>query len=100
MGVITRVRSAGVVPGCQVRHLGSLESAVRGGSRGLVRTQYVYRGSAPVQISARTLWAAVAVRLQGSLCTVDDAELGAGRADYALQKCGSENIHSAGQSPR
>ena len=78
VGFIARLRGPGMVPGCQIRHLGSLESAMRGRSWGLVRTQHVCRGPAAIQISTRTLRAAIAIRVQGTLRPMDPAELGPG----------------------
>ena len=86
VGFAARVRRAGVVPRREVRHLGPLEPAVRARSRRLVRAQYVRRGPAAIQVSPRTLRAALALRIQGSLRAVDAAELGTRRTHRALQE--------------
>ena len=73
---------------------------MRARSRRLVRAQHVRRGPAAIQVSPRTLRAALALRLQGPLRAVDAAELGTRRTHRALQEGRREVFHCARQSSR
>lgn len=48
VGIVVQVRMSGVVPGCEVRHLGTLGPAVRTGVGRLVCPQYVLSGGVAV----------------------------------------------------
>ena len=105
VGFAAPISMSGVVPGCQVRHLESLEPAVRAGRRGLVRAQHVHSGRADIRLADRAvrvspdaLRPSLAVRLQGSLRAMDAPQLAARGADGSVRACRSEAVRGARQS--
>ena len=73
---------------------------VRARSRRLVRAQHVHRRAAAIQISSRTLWPGIAFWLQGPLCPMDPAQLGARRAHRTVQKSRRPHLRGTCKSPR
>src|SRR6185312_15524002 len=85
LGLTVAISMSGMVPGCQVRNLESLEPSVCAGGWGLVRAQHVHSGrpdvwlsNRAVRLSARALRSSLALRLQGSVRTMDSPQLAAG----------------------
>ena len=59
------LRLPGMVPRCEVRHLGALERAMRAGTGRLVCAAHVHGRHARLSISLGALWAAIAGGFQG-----------------------------------
>ena len=86
LGVIVPIRSARMVPQRQIRHMGTLGSAMPTRSRRLVRSWHVRRGRCCLQVALGALRTSFGIRLQGCNQRMESRKMESGEAGSPFQE--------------